>query len=838
MENITHHNNPNLQITLRDRFLHLTVSMVGQKVVLTQTNGAVIEGLFCTFTPFASQPPSTRNIYVIKACRLIKPPTAPDAQLTSLKDGETVMIPADKVSNVLVKSMRLDAVTGSNNGNTTPTTTIASGATNAASATASAAGAASTKGGGDMFQTDGDIASAKHGARSGDLIAAGSAWTSPVVASSSTNSRADALLGGLEDNKTINGPSRSSGIANSNSKPSSATTATPTTATTAGTTTIGSSTAGGLRGNIGEWDQFKANEELFNVSATFDENLYTTELDKSLIDAKRIAEAERIAREIEQTTSSNIHVAEERGHAVQTDYDEEDRFSGVLPTTTGAARSRKEKSNHAPSALPVTNSRASALLKGTTTTTADGPKKTAPPPVKKMNYAAAVAAQADSKKSVAAAGVASSGARVTPERSTPSDAAASRTLEEKASLEADKVTVDEERMSHVPAMETTPHTSDEQVEQHLAEEVANLVMDDRVAEEKTVEHATDDTAVQHQNATSAEEQPPMEDGSEPKATDSAAEAAAKKLSSKLNANAKEFTFNPTAKTFTPSFPTSVQIPAIPDPAHFVDPNTGMPMGHAMPPQMHGVHYMPPGHMSQHGTWRNCPVCSCWLGTYLQPSSCCCCCYRNDANDEPAIPISIPTAVSYHGPIYAPHASTTASTNATSPSAASGGRATQWNSIVRLRIGIRGRCHESTAAAATTTTTRPHGPTTSAAHASNPTATTARTTSSSTANAKSTNAHAISCSTARSWVLHTGNAHATTRPWRRPTNVWLPSPVYGAATNANGTWWRALSSHVSHATRNAAEYANASTLLSRTTRSSDALSSQCLYGRWWPHDGGR
>jgi PAB1-binding protein PBP1 len=32
-----------------------------------------------------------------------------------------------------------------------------------------------------------------------------------------------------------------------------------------------------------EWDQFKANEDMFGVQTTYDENLYTTRLDKGTI---------------------------------------------------------------------------------------------------------------------------------------------------------------------------------------------------------------------------------------------------------------------------------------------------------------------------------------------------------------------------------------------------------------------------------------------------------------------------------------------------------------------------------------------------------------------------
>jgi PAB1-binding protein PBP1 len=126
---------------------------------------------------------------------------------------------------------------------------------------------------------------------------------------------------------------------------------------------------GGLGDSIGKWDQFKANEQLFDVRATFDENLYTTELDHSQVDARRRLEAQRLAKEIEGTASSNIHIAEERGQAMQGDYDEEDRYSGVLK-----------------SSLQPRNVAAAK------------PELKAPVP-KKMNYAAA-AAKADAKAAI------------------------------------------------------------------------------------------------------------------------------------------------------------------------------------------------------------------------------------------------------------------------------------------------------------------------------------------------------------------------------------------------------------------------------------------------------
>ncbi len=58
--------------------------------------------------------------------------------------------------------------------------------------------------------------------------------------------------------------------------------------------------------------------------------MYTAKLEVSSINASRRAEAERIAKEIESTLSTNVHVAEECSQSIATDYDEEDFYSGVL----------------------------------------------------------------------------------------------------------------------------------------------------------------------------------------------------------------------------------------------------------------------------------------------------------------------------------------------------------------------------------------------------------------------------------------------------------------------------------------------------------------------------
>ncbi|KAI0784608.1 hypothetical protein C8Q75DRAFT_724367 [Abortiporus biennis] len=65
------------------------------------------------------------------------------------------------------------------------------------------------------------------------------------------------------------------------------------------------------------WDQFAVNEQLFGVKANFDEDVYTTKIDRSAPDYKeKEKKAQAIAAEIlgvsSQSTTVNTHVAEER----------------------------------------------------------------------------------------------------------------------------------------------------------------------------------------------------------------------------------------------------------------------------------------------------------------------------------------------------------------------------------------------------------------------------------------------------------------------------------------------------------------------------------------------
>ncbi|TYI05053.1 hypothetical protein ES332_A10G060700v1 [Gossypium tomentosum] len=83
---------------------------------------------------------------------------------------------------------------------------------------------------------------------------------------------------------------------------------------------------------IRNWDQFETNQKLFGVKSTFNEELYTTKLERGPHMREFEREAMRIAREIEGEETQDLHLAEERGFDLHDnfDIDEEMRFSSVL----------------------------------------------------------------------------------------------------------------------------------------------------------------------------------------------------------------------------------------------------------------------------------------------------------------------------------------------------------------------------------------------------------------------------------------------------------------------------------------------------------------------------
>lgn len=83
------------------------------------------------------------------------------------------------------------------------------------------------------------------------------------------------------------------------------------------------------------WDQFETNAALFGVKTTFNEEIYTTKLERGPHMRELEKHASRIAREIEGEDTRDIHLAEERGLFLgdDLDHDEEIKYSAVRRDT-------------------------------------------------------------------------------------------------------------------------------------------------------------------------------------------------------------------------------------------------------------------------------------------------------------------------------------------------------------------------------------------------------------------------------------------------------------------------------------------------------------------------
>ncbi|KIP05849.1 hypothetical protein PHLGIDRAFT_30736 [Phlebiopsis gigantea 11061_1 CR5-6] len=82
-----------------------------------------------------------------------------------------------------------------------------------------------------------------------------------------------------------------------------------------------------------QWDQFAANEKLFGVKAGFDEEAYTTKLDRNAPDYKdKEKKAQQLANEIMSGATGNSHIAEERVMNLvgENGSNEEDRYGAVV----------------------------------------------------------------------------------------------------------------------------------------------------------------------------------------------------------------------------------------------------------------------------------------------------------------------------------------------------------------------------------------------------------------------------------------------------------------------------------------------------------------------------
>ncbi|KAJ3120561.1 putative aminophospholipid-translocase, partial [Physocladia obscura] len=117
----------------------------------------------------------------------------------------------------------------------------------------------------------------------------------------------------------------------------------------------GLNSTGGLAGTGEKWDQFATNKKLFGVETDFQEEIYTTVIDKSdPLFKKKEADAIRIAKEMESEfgKTDNTHLLEERNIIVPEDgVNEEDKYSSVLRKPSDKTETVRNRN-----ALPVSES--------------------------------------------------------------------------------------------------------------------------------------------------------------------------------------------------------------------------------------------------------------------------------------------------------------------------------------------------------------------------------------------------------------------------------------------------------------------------------------------------
>lgn len=668
---------------MRERFIHLVTVLTGQKVTITLKTGAIVTGIVHTATPFLNLPSETRNKYVLKAVVVDK--EAPDSVI---QPGDTMIIDMENVVHLHLKSIRMDQLVANNAANNS----------------------------GDEFVTDTEISKSTSTKASGprELVQAGSVWTSggkdillsdKSPSSISGNTTRPFARSSSADDVPINSrAAKLAGVSSVTTAPSSA-----------------SSLGCVLKGSIAGWDQFKANEELFNVTGSYDESLYTTTLDKSALEADKIARAEKLAREIESTVSNNIHLAEERGQIAQTDptegeLDEEDRYSGVLSAEKITVKNGIPESQ--PKASDNVSESTSKLL-----ATSEQETRPISHATKPLNYAQAVSSAKQSAISGASSKQPSSGPVAGFASGNTLTSSAAQPKKEVQDLESSflfkkpskSLPKNEETAKHEQA-DTVDFKSKNKDASIVSEQVANEV-NEKSIEESNKAVTKDEPAAQEMMSGIIHDMVP-----ESKVTDAAKEvdsqtkestsngpdeqtedalSSAASAKSKLNANAKEFTLNVSAKPYTPPsahIAQSQQLapPSIPiQPQHmqqhhqfqpqFFDPNTGLPIPlHALPQytsagahiqphpgQMPGAHHMiGPHHMMAGGQPHHYPgqyhVMRGYPGQYMDP-------HGIPQSQQPSTmqPIPPSTSVPPAPPPTVPNASSAPSTTLAIPASTSG-----------------------------------------------------------------------------------------------------------------------------------------------------------------------
>eukprot|EP00644_Phytophthora_capsici_P004635 jgi/Phyca11/16362/fgenesh1_pg.PHYCAscaffold_19_\ len=293
------------------------------------------------------------------------------------------------------------------------------------------------------------------------------------------------------------------------------------------------------------WNQFEANEKLFGVVSSYDENIYTTKLDKSKISTEQSRAAEKLAQEIErQSAAGNFHLQEERGQTARggkhvNDLDEEARYSSVDRRATPSSGNA-----YVPPAMRSAQRQSSDDKSQAKAT------KTASPPASEPTPPATPASVAVPQTAPAA-----------PKPLSFSEAVTGRSAAAPAASPKESP-VEKKEGSVSPKKEAAPAQRLRSVKEKKAE--------DKTESKSTSKSTTTTTTTTSTTAKQSKEETPK--------------ATPKKG---LNPNAKEFKLSASAAEFTPSFAAP---PAVKE--HVSSPYRGGSPGH-MPYAHPGMGYPPP-----------------------------------------------------------------------------------------------------------------------------------------------------------------------------------------------------------------------------------------------------
>lgn len=240
------------------------------------------------------------------------------------------------------------------------------------------------------------------------------------------------------------------------------------------------------------WDQFAENERLFGLKTNYNENYYTTAIDKSHPQYReRMAAAERTAKEIERSAPATAHVAEERvmdykAGSGQPEENEEDKYSGVrrqqdFPPLSGNSGNNKytPPARRAPTAqstvkgAPVDPAIISSQIKKTPAVTPDASRGQTPEATKN-----GALPKPDATKTTA------SNAESKPVEGKPIDAKESTVGEGKASEKATQVQAPSTiRQAPASTKDTTPSATST-VERDVLKEFKSFATQQRMHAEK------------------------------------------------------------------------------------------------------------------------------------------------------------------------------------------------------------------------------------------------------------------------------------------------------------------------------------------------------------------